>query len=93
MDCNKKNNFLYNLEYVTALENVRHSIANGLINRPTINITGENNPSSKLTNKKVIKIRKLFKIGNITQIELGKLFNVHNTTISGIIRRVYWKHV
>jgi len=54
---------------------------------------GENNPASKLTEQKVIAIRKLSDEGNLTQKEIAKMFGVSRSTISKIKLRKTWKHV
>ena len=52
---------------------------------------GENNGSAKLTEKKVIKIRKLVSKGN-TQSAVAKKFGVHYSTVSLIVLNKHWKH-
>lgn len=64
--------------------------------------TGENNALAKLTAKQVLEIRELAAdpdivkaYGNRTNfcMEIGKVYNVHFTTINNIINRTSWKHV
>jgi len=60
---------------------------------------GENNPRSILTKEKVIgmvhiiRIRKYLDEGILTQEEIGKKFNVSQSTISAIKNNRVWKHV
>lgn len=54
---------------------------------------GENHSGVKLTNKKVIEIRELYKSGNFTLIQLGEKFGVGFKCISKIINRLRWKHI
>jgi len=54
---------------------------------------GENNPSSILTIKDVIQIRKHLKEGILTQKEIGKIFGVSHITISDIKRGRTWSHL
>lgn len=56
-------------------------------------VIGENNPFSKLTNKNVSEIKRLYRTGNYLQKELAVLFKVTNTTISYIIKGKSWKHI
>jgi len=51
--------------------------------------SGENNPHVKLTKQDIIKIREL----NLTQKEIGRMFGVHQATISAIKNRRSWKHI
>lgn len=54
---------------------------------------GESNSSAKLKEKDVLKIRKLYKIGNYTQQQLANIFNIRQQNISKIINRLKWKHI
>lgn len=51
---------------------------------------GENNSNSKLTEKGIIEIRKLFNEGILTQKEIGELFGVSKSTISRIKNNKRW---
>lgn len=84
----KNDNRLSNLELVTQSENSQHAHKLGLIK----NAVGENNGRHKLTEKKVLKIRKMLKEG-ITQCKIAEMFNVHHETISRINTRRAWIHV
>jgi hypothetical protein len=64
--------------------------------------TGENNALSKLTAKQVLEIRELGRdvdlinaYGTQTNlcVQLGKVYNVHYTTIYNILNRTSWKHI
>lgn len=85
-DGNKLNNHISNLEWVTRTENCRHAARTGLMAR------GQTHWQSKLTNKDVIKIAFLFFIG-YTNIEIGKMFNVHRRTICDIRMGATWSHI
>jgi hypothetical protein len=52
---------------------------------------GERNPMSKLVEEQVREIRELFRIGGISQSELGKRYRVHQSLISLIVRRKIWR--
>jgi len=58
-----------------------------------LNLSGENNPASVLTEQKVIEIRKLSDEGNLTQKEIAGIFGVKQNTISAIKNKKSWKHV
>ena len=73
----------------TQLDNMRDRNAKGRANRSV----GEQLPQSKLDNKKVNKIRKLYKLGKKKQVELAKMFNVNQSVISRAINRKNWKHL
>lgn len=52
---------------------------------------GAQNPSSKLTEEKVLKIRALYAKGSQTQQEIATKFGVSQTQISSIVGRRSWK--
>jgi hypothetical protein len=83
----KTNYSLDNLEWNTKKENMIHAVKNGLHTR------GESHSSSKLTEKKVLKIRELYASKAYSISKLSNLFSVHIATISDIVRRRYWKFI
>lgn len=54
---------------------------------------GEANGRAKLTRHDVKQIRRLYAIGEHTQIELGEMFGTARTTICDIVHHRSWKHV
>lgn len=54
---------------------------------------GEDHGNSKLTNKQVLRIRKLYKTGLYTQQELSDLFGVSRRTIGNIVNRLVYRHI
>lgn len=58
---------------------------------------GSNRSDSKLTEKDVKEIRKLYgtfdRLGKFTLRRLGKKFSVTATNIQQIVARITWKHV
>ena len=54
---------------------------------------GEDHGRSKLTNKDVFKIRKLWKTRLFYQTTLAKKYQVHVVTINRICNRRNWKHI
>ena len=74
----KDDNRLSSLELVTRSKNCLHAYKMGLIN-----VVGENNGNHKLTEKKVLKVRKLLKEG-LSQRKIAKIFDVNKGAISHI---------
>ncbi len=89
IDGNKQNPHVDNLEYVTRSENIKHAYKLGLRR----GMKGEKSPVSKLKEKDVKKIRKLYKTGNYLQKEIAKMFNVTTMNISKIVCRESWNHI
>lgn len=54
---------------------------------------GEGNGSSKLTNKRVLKIRQLYAFGRHNKVVLGKMFSVSDVLIGKVVRRESWRHI
>lgn len=86
-DGNKLNNHVNNLEYIAMKDNIRHAYKNGLM------CIGEDRPTAKLTNKKVLKIRKMYATKIFTNIEIAKKFNISISNIFRIVHRQMWKHI
>lgn len=81
-------NRLENLEYVTALENVRHAHRVG---PPTLG-RGETHALAKLTPEVVDAIRRAPE-GRHTAATLAERFGVHVSTIYRVRKRERWKHL
>lgn len=86
-DCNKLNNKISNLEYLTPKENTNHSIRNGL------SPFGSNHKNSKINEKDVIKIREIYSRGDITQQRISEKFGLSRSSIGNILKNKTWKHV
>lgn len=85
-DCNKHNNHLSNLEWVTDSENRRHGGENGLYdNFPK----GAKHHNSKLNAGAVIHIRQK----TLSQNEYAELYGVGQSTISVIQMGKSWRHI
>ena len=54
---------------------------------------GSTQGHSKLTEEKVLAIRKEFANGNVTRIHLGQKYGITGENISCIIKRKTWKHI
>lgn len=83
IDCDKTNNFIWNLEWCNRSSNLKHSYDNGLKR------SGEKHGMHKLTEQDIINIRK----SNKSQKELSHQYNVAQCTISAILRFKLWKEV
>ena len=81
----KNDNRLSNFELVTHEKNMLHAYKTGLLK----NQVGENNGNVKLTEKKVLKIKKLLKEG-LSQTKMAKMFDVDISTISRINTGRLW---
>lgn len=88
IDGNKLNSKIDNLEWVTPSENNKHAFKLGLAN-----IDGENHPRSKLIEKEILRIRKLYKTGKYSKKYLADKFNTSQSNIYCIIKRINWKHI
>ena len=86
-DIDVTNNNMTNLEWVTASENVKHTLSYRK------KYVGVDNNLTKLTNDKVLKIREMYSEGGITQKELAKMFGVTQPNIKEILKRRTWKHI
>lgn len=84
----KANNQLDNLEVVTRQENIRHAVRTGLHNN-----RGERYSRVKLSNEKVLEIRRRYAAGDILQKELAIEYGVSSKHISRIVRRTEWTHI
>ena len=71
----------------TNMDNTQDQLKKGRL------IVGENHSQAKLTQGKIIKIRKLYKQRNTSYAKLAKKFRVNSTTIAQIIRYEAWKHI
>ena len=56
-------------------------------------LSGEKNPNSKLTESQVHEIRKLYKTGSFTMVQLGDKFGMSRRSISAIVNKDRWKHL
>lgn len=89
-DCNKLNNELSNLEWVTPIENILHAVENDRQR----NQSGEKNNMSKLTEKDVLFIRELIDKGvSVYKIHKEYYPYLHQQTLYGIKQRRLWKQI
>jgi hypothetical protein len=88
IDNNTQNNIVSNLEWCTPSENRKHCIKQ---NRHKGQHKWELNTNSKITIEDAKKIRLLYKTGNYSQKELGKLYKLDQTTIWALVNNKTWK--
>lgn len=91
IDCNKKNNNAYNLEWTNAVGNANHAIRNGRHKGIKRNY-GENHHRSVLTKENIISIREL-KISGFNRTQIGKKLNLNRSTVGNILNNKCWNHV
>jgi hypothetical protein len=82
-------NYLNHLWLGTNLENTQDRDKK---NR-NINLVGTQHGCAKLTEANVLLIRELYKTGNYSHADLGKMFNVDRTNVYSIVNRKTWRHV
>lgn len=89
IDGDKAHSCVWNLEWATTAENARHAVINGLRK------SGSESPCAKLTAEQVREILRLYVKGDseFGCSGLAKKFNVHTTTIHGIIRGKTYKNI
>lgn len=85
----KADNRAKNLEWVTHSKNGLH--AHRVLGREAPK--GEGVGTSKLTDEKVVEIRRLYNIREHTQRELGRMFGVTREEIWRIVHHKLWQHV
>lgn len=83
-DGNKLNNHVDNLEWITKKENCLHAVRIGLHN-----LKGEHHPMAKLTEKDVLRMRKL-RLDGQSYERLGKRFGVSRRQAADVVNGKNW---
>lgn len=86
-DGNPANNVLTNLRWASQKENCQDAIIHGT------QVRGETCGKSKLTDKKILDIRRLYDSGSHTQEAIAADFGVTQNTVSKIVNGKTWAHV
>lgn len=84
-DCNRLNNAVDNLEWVSKEDNIRHSFIFGSASHK-----GLRNPNSKLNEDDIVAIKALHKTNRFYNTQIAKIFKVSSSTIDNIINGVTW---
>ncbi len=87
----RSDNRVANLEWVTASENCLHAFA-VLSRRPSGKPhPGESNGRAKLTVEDALEILRVFALGGITKVALGRRYGVSGSAISSLVRGKAWR--
>lgn len=86
IDGNKEHNFVSNLEWCNAKQNIRHAFNTGLRK------TGEDTPQARFTNDEVLEIRNMLANG-ISQAQIARNYNCPYSTIKNIARKRSWNYL
>jgi len=89
LDGIRTNNRISNLVWGTNQENSDDRHRHGTTHRPD----GEENSQAKLTEKQVLRIRKLYATGEYTQTAIATAYGVTSINVHFIIHRRTWKHI
>lgn len=87
IDCNRLNNLVVNLEWVSRQDNIKHSFLYGNASNK-----GLKNPNAKLDIEDVYAIRALHKTKRLYNTQIAKLFNVSSSTIDYIVNYNTWSN-
>lgn len=90
IDGDKSNNFIDNLEIVTASENRKH--AHHVLGQKAPCYKGQEHPRAKLSRDTVIRIRDDYQNG-MKPLALSKKYGTPKSTICKIIYRKTWRHI
>ncbi|EAA6838861.1 hypothetical protein YS76_000657 [Salmonella enterica subsp. enterica serovar Oranienburg] len=85
LDGNSKNNNFANLAYGTNAENVKDKFIHGTV------VHGEACHNSKLTERKVVQIRRRYKRGGVTVRCLAREYGVSSSLISLVVSGKVWR--
>jgi len=77
-----------NLEWVTPIANMQHSITT--LGR---NLIGENHPMARLTKDEVLEIRRLHTSTKLSMSEIASRFQTGRANIWLIVHRRNWRHI
>jgi len=89
LDGDPTNNRRSNLVWGTCQENADDMRRHGTVDRPA----GEKHPCAKLTDKKVLRIRKLYATGEYTLAAIATAYGVTAVCVRDVVRRITWKHL
>ena len=85
IDCNRQNNIVTNLEWVSRQDNIKHSFKYGLASNK-----GLRNPRAKLNLEDIEAIKAMKKTNRWYNTQIAKFFNVSPSSIDFIIQGKTW---
>lgn len=88
-DGNRSNDSIENLRYDTQANNIADIKRHGNLNPPS----GSRNGMSKLTDRKVIEMRRRYAKGGISHAALGREYGVSREQARDIINGKFWRHL
>lgn len=88
IDCNKQNNNVSNLEWVTYAENTKHASQNGLITT----LKGEDNANSAITDQQAISVCEMLQDG-YRNCDIRDKLGISQEIIGNIRLGRGWKHI
>lgn len=84
-DGDKWHNRPENLEWIHPGENCRHAYATGIVRKAR----GERSHSAKLSDEKVVELRRLWDTGEVTNTrELGRMFGISRSQTYNLVKRL-----
>lgn len=86
-DCNRLNNEVTNLEWISKENNIRYSFIYGSASHK-----GLRNPNSKLNEQDIKAIKALHKTNRFYNTQIAEIFKVSSSTIDNIINNVTWSN-
>jgi len=90
IDCNKSNNHVDNLEWVSHAENIKHAYENELLGNKGFNETKQ---LYKTTDKDVKVIRYLYNTTTLSYKSIGEIFGLNQSTVRLIVKKEMCNHV
>lgn len=88
-DGNKNNNYLYNLEWSTPKENIKHAIDTGLRS----SYLGETNPGATITDDIAREIGELIMSKKYSDSQISIMTGVNESIVKSIANCLTWRHL
>ena len=82
-------NTVWNLEWATCKENIRHAFMTGL----SVAKKGEKHPNSKYNDKQIHSVCKMLEENKLSMKEISILSNVSYTVVKQIRNHIIWNHI
>lgn len=91
-DCNRINNNVENLEWVTHKQNIEHAYKHNTMAQYVAR-DGIKNGRATFNDDDIIEIRRLYNEESLSIAEITRRFNSSDSTISSIVHNQTWKHL